>query len=106
MMRPEVDISYMLTEVVAPALHSIARPGEIESVLLAWQPERGPSVDAMPGLPLELRLTVTMSGEEFRLSMWNVGEPLLPAADARERLASHLQDFVAESQFGWGQFRR
>jgi hypothetical protein len=46
-----------------------------------------------------------MAGETFHISMWNVGEPVLSDADARERLASYLQDFIAESHFGRGELR-
>lgn len=100
MNRPNIDIAQMLANVVAPVLVAVARPGEVESLVLAWQPELGPT-----GLPLELRLTTTMAGETFHISMWNVGEPVLSDADARERLASYLQDFIAESHFGRGELR-
>jgi hypothetical protein len=36
---------------------------------------------------------------------WSVRADELDLADARQRLVSDLQDFVAESPFGWGRQR-
>ena len=49
----------------------------------------------------ELWLHVTAAGESFYLPL--TGDPSVQALE--ERLESNLQDWIAESKFGWGQQR-
>lgn len=68
-------------------------PTELESV--------GIGFDADARVLLEL----VVAGETSQHFLWGPDwEPETPA-DTRKRLASELQDFIAESLFGWGQER-
>lgn len=88
--RPEVV--EVVAEVVAPVVRGMTRPGEVDAVLVGW-------VDR------ELRLELTLRGETFHGPLWAPGEPPWSAPAARHRLASDLQDFIAESTFAWGELR-
>jgi hypothetical protein len=81
-------------------LRTLVHEGEsVDGVCLAWEgdpPSRGRS---------DLLLTLVVEGDTFR---WvAITQDALPEgeADARRRLASDLQDFVAESTFARGQLR-
>jgi hypothetical protein len=54
-------------------------------------------------------LSLTIRGEEFEYTFWAVGlsgeDPDTNLEHHREVLLSSLQDFVAESSFGWGELR-
>jgi hypothetical protein len=94
------DLSGLLERVVLPVLRTLVHEGEsVDGVCLAWEgdpPSRGRS---------DLLLTLVVEGDTFR---WvAITQDALPEgeADARRRLASDLQDFVAESTFARGQLR-
>ena len=50
-------------------------------------------------------LRVVVVGEAFGSWAWTPGQVDETAAELRARLASDLQDFIAESGFGWAQLR-
>jgi hypothetical protein len=81
----------LLDEVVSPVLRVLTRAGELEAV----------TVERTGG---EVRLELTLRGEIFRTTLWSPAVEEA-AADARDRLASDLQDFIAESRFAWSESR-
>jgi hypothetical protein len=81
----------LLDEVVLPVLRALTHPGEIEAV----------SVEHVDG---EVWAEVTLRGEIFRDAVWSPSVEEAPA-DARDRLASDLQDFISESRFARGEQR-
>jgi hypothetical protein len=54
---------------------------------------------------LTLTFTIVMNSETLQTTIWNVGEQVPLPDEARERLTSQLRDFIAESNFGWGERR-
>lgn len=88
--RPEVVEA--MAEVVVPVLRDLLRDGEVDSVSVGW-------VDG------ELWLEATLRGETFRDPLSARSDPPWSVPAARERLTSDLQDFIAESAFGWGEQR-
>jgi hypothetical protein len=81
----------LLDDVVSPVLRALTREGELEAV----------SVEHVDG---EVQLEVTLRGEIFRTTLWSPSVEEAPA-DARDRLASDLQDFISESRFAGGDQR-
>ena len=82
----------LLDDVVSPVLRALLRDGELEAL----------SVEHTGG---EVQLELTLRGEIFRTTLWSASIDE-PPADTRDRLASDLQDFIAESRFAWGDQRR
>lgn len=91
-MRSGPAVTEVLGTVVLPVLRQLTRDGEVDGVEVGW-------VDG------ELLLAITLRGETFRDPVWAPSDPPWSPETARERIASDLQDFIAESRFGWGQQR-
>jgi hypothetical protein len=53
----------------------------------------------------QLWLHVVACGEIFDFRIWSTDSPDDGAAELRARLTSDLQDWIAESRFGWGEQR-
>jgi hypothetical protein len=93
------DLPGLLERVVVPVVRTLFPDESIDGIALAWEgdpPSRGRS---------DLLLTLTVEAETFR---WiALTQETLPEPDvaARSRLASDLQDFIAESGFARGQLR-
>ncbi|GAA4755135.1 hypothetical protein GCM10025783_30360 [Amnibacterium soli] len=96
-------------DAVQPALQEILSPEELAETTtrVTWSAvaptglgRRRPMSDDEPLLPDAL-LEVRTLGEHK--GIWVDGAET--AAEAYERVRSDLQDFVAESKFGWGQLR-
>lgn len=92
-----------LKAAVAPALRGILTTEELASASV-----RVLAADA----PLASLADDTRLGPEMQLQVLVLGESLVVWVDEREsaqqayeRVRSDLQDFVAESAFGWGQLR-
>lgn len=85
------DLTAVLRDVLVPVLAQLLRPGELERVDLRQD-------DSTVWAELTLR------GEVAHLWVWT-GENALSDAALRARMASDLQDFIAESTFAWGQWR-
>ena len=122
--RDALDVESVLRTVVQPVVDELLRPAEVESVDLAWRPVRlpphpGPSPDrgpyqstlalGEPGWVTEDRLvlTVVAVGERFTFHLAEPDTPLdrVDRDWIADQLHSRLQDFVAESRFGWGELR-
>ncbi|WP_432512239.1 hypothetical protein [Kineococcus sp. SYSU DK001] len=92
--------------VALPVVTSLLSDEELEQVTI----HRG--IDGDPG---DVWITVAAAGEEFQDLLttppWHGGDPdgeqhsPLTAEDCAQRLADHLEDWIAESRFGWGQQR-
>ena len=93
------DVAELLSDVVVPVLDQLLRPGELDQVGLE-PPVTGPWP---PSEAVLLRVVVV--GEAFGSWAWTPGQVDETAAELRARLASDLQDFIAESGFGWAQLR-
>ena len=94
-----MDVAELFRDVVAPVLDQLLRPGELDGIRLdppvtgAWPPS------------VSVLLQVTAVGETCHFWAWNPGQVDESAAELRARLASDLQDFIAESRFGWAEQR-
>lgn len=82
-----------LADVVEPVTHAMLEPAELESVGIGFDSDA------------RVVLNLVVAGETSPHFLWGPDwEPETPA-DTRQRLASELHDFIAESRFGWGQER-
>ena len=96
----EPDLCSVQAEVVTPAVRRVlkpAEPAEINVRLIGPSPATG-------RWSVELQLMV--AGEEFLDIVFDSQPTHMSMADWADHLTSHLEDFVAESRFGWGQDRR
>ncbi|QXG74909.1 hypothetical protein KUM42_13740 [Modestobacter sp. L9-4] len=94
-----MDVAELLSDVVTPVLDQLLRPGELDQVELE-PPVTGPWPPTVA-----VRLRVVVVGEAFGFWAWTPGQVEETAPELRARLASDLQDHVAESRFGWSQLR-
>lgn len=85
----------LLGAVVAPVVAALLPDDDVEELSLYREVDDGPHVV----------LRVVAAGETFRFFVRAPGQAPESADDLRHRLAEDLQDFVAESSFGWGQQR-
>jgi hypothetical protein len=99
------SMPWVLSEIVSPALLKIMPDDPISLVRLARHPSPfvGPYADENAA-PLAVQIEVEVAGEVFVDIAYDPAT-MPSGADARNRLASNLADFVAESRFGWGQKR-
>jgi hypothetical protein len=118
----DIDLVVVLAGVVQ-VLKSLLRPNELELMSLGWSDERVPEFKA--GRATELRedgvfysdtpprfslrrtlvLALRLKGESFQAWLAAADDESFDAELACERLHSDLQDFIAESRFGWGELR-
>lgn len=91
-----MSLSDALSEVVAPAVRSVFRAGEVTEISVQFDPEL---------LGGSITLSLTAVGEQFLDLVVQGNIDGYRAEDWRERLRSDMADFVAESRFGWGQDR-
>jgi hypothetical protein len=98
------DIARALADAVAPALAAVFKPGEVESVRIAWE---GPVSlpDGSESKPTELNVHLVCVGEHHQSNIWSVGGGNYDAAELVDKLIEEFSDFVAESKWGWGQQR-
>ncbi|ABS03868.1 hypothetical protein [Kineococcus radiotolerans] len=92
--------------VALPVVTSLLREEELQQLTLHW------GIDGDPG---DVWITITAAGETFQdlLSSpsWHGGDTdgeqhsPFTAQECAQRLASHLEDWITESRFGWGQQR-
>jgi hypothetical protein len=129
-LRDELDLADVMGRVVLPVVRALLRPGELDSISLEWTTVRIPGWE-LPhgdegGAVFEAR---RLTAEEAARLPWDVvvrlvvriqakGETMIyEIVDADEtddidldwhedELFSRLQDFIAESRFGWGQLRK
>jgi hypothetical protein len=102
--REGFDITVLLSDVVAPALRSVFRAGEVESAQVAWE-ESVSLPDGTPSAPTELNVHLVCKGERHTSNLWTIGMQDYDREQLTEHLVIEFSDFVAESQFGWGQQR-
>lgn len=84
-----------------PALEAILTPNELEHNSMDVVTAKGEPVAPPTMISEDLLLRIFVYDDE--MGFW-----LYPPEDVTgftDRLRSELQDFVAESGFGWGQFR-
>lgn len=93
--RP-IHLAGVLEHIVSPVLQSMLRAQELDMIELVSTPS--PNGGA---IALHLRAC----DEEFTWFVIVPGQDPETVEDARTRLASELQDFIAESAFAWGQLR-
>ena len=94
-----MGLDELFADVVHPVLAQLLRPGQLSSAgvtcPLPWSgPPRG-----------DVLLRVVAVGEEFGVWLWTPGQVEESPAELRARLASDLQDHIAESRFGWAELR-
>jgi len=98
-----------LIDAVQPALREILTPAELAKTTtrVTWAPDsmtglgRRQTMDGDESLRPEALLEIRTLGEHK--GVWVSGEETV--SEVCERVRSDLQDFVAESNFGWGQLR-
>lgn len=91
-------VADVMALIVSPVLEVMLKPEELHAASLARR--QGPDSESHWYAELELNLV----GERF---IDRVYESTIDSSvtEWRNRLASNLQDFVAESRFGWGEWR-
>ena len=94
-----MDEAELLRTVVTPVLDQLLRPGELQSVRVIPETD-----DDWPD-SAEVSLRVVAVGEVFGFWVRVPGQVEESPAELRARLASDLQDFIAESRFGWAEQR-
>ena len=82
---------------VVPVLNALFGKDEIDDVRVVR--ESGERSER------EIRLSVTVQGEESGHFLWREGQAEESAEEMAVRLAGELQDFIAESRFAWGERR-
>lgn len=93
------DLPGLLERVVVPVVRALLPDESIDGIALTWEgdpPSRGRS---------DLLLTLTVENEMFRWIAVTQEAPRETVEAAQSRLASELQDFIAESGFARGQLR-
>lgn len=83
---------WALDQVISPVLGKMLVADELDSLAIY-------SADD------EIRLELVLAGESVIFHIWSRGWVSQSSVQVRRRLASELQDFIAESKFGWGQVR-
>jgi hypothetical protein len=102
--RNDFDIVKVLGDAVAPAVAAVFRPGEVESVLLTWE-EPITLQDGGQSKPTQLNVHLVCHGEEHISHVWEVGNQEYDSDVIKDHLINGFSDFVAESDWGWGQQR-
>ena len=91
--------------VVEPVVRSLLTEGELEQITVSW---------AANGDPGDVWVHVVAAGEVFGCWMFSRSWPghgpdgdhtTTTPQECAERLADQLEDWIAESRFGWGQQR-
>lgn len=122
--RDGLDLRAVFESVVSPTLAELFHPDELESAQLDWREVRIPVVPdrvERGGLyvssvhlgaiewttEVDLVLDLVAVGEHFSFYLATPGTPLdqIDLASIEAELYSQIQDFIAESRFGWGQLR-
>lgn len=85
----------ILGSVVIPVVAVLLPEEKIQQISIFNEDENGH----------ETQLRIIAEGETFRFHVRTPGQAHEPAEDMRHLLAEDLQDFIAESAFGWGQCR-
>lgn len=103
----EMTLERALSDIVLPSIGQVLKPGELRNVALGWGETEVLSPTGGPvGKVACLRLSLDVMGEIFIDVVYDAASaPNLEVDDLRSRLVSNLVDFVAESQFGWGENR-
>jgi len=94
-----VDLDELFRAVVTPVLDQMLRPGELDEVSVTPAP-----TGSWPGSEGTL-LRVVAVGEALHFWVPTPGVAAESPTELRARLASDLQDFIAESRFGWAELR-
>lgn len=104
----EMTLERALSDIVLPATSQVLKRDELRHLALGWgetdvlSPAGGQSTSTAACL----RLTLDVMGETFVDVIYDAASaPNLDLADLQQRLVSNLVDFVAESEFGWGEDR-
>lgn len=97
-----IDLDILCSKVAWPAVAAVLHPDELTSFKIEVRAQRGDGDFAVT-------LTVLAKSERYvdvvyESSWLDLGDH--PIEYLRERLVSNLQDFVAESEFGWGELRK
>lgn len=91
------DLGRVRSDVVEPVVAALLKPGELEDLKVTWG-HRSDQDD--------LSVMLTARGETFRDALWSpdwVGCDT--AAGVARRLADHLEDWLCETVFAWGEQR-
>ncbi len=90
----------VLTECVIPAIDALTEPGEITSIRVseASKDEGWPE-------PGALVVELVFAGETCTIYLLPSDGDRLDAMNGRGKVASDLQDFIAESAYAWGTLR-
>lgn len=97
------------TEVAIPALEAVLGGWAVEEIVLSvglldapGRPSLAPR-DAAAKQVVAVRLRVSVEGEEYSDLIFDEASAVhVDSAEYRARLVGNLEDFVAESRFGWG----
>ena len=102
--RDDFDIVKVLEEAVAPAVAAVFRQGEVESVSIAWE-EPITLENGAQSKPTQLNVHLVCHGERHTSNVWEIGNQVYDADVIKHHLINEFSDFIAESDWGWGQQR-
>lgn len=101
----QVGLLEVTSRLVVPIAAQLLRADEVrvvETVIGEHVPAR---IEGNHGPHASIFARLIVGEEEFRYELWS--EEWLPETweEVAERLGSSLQDWISESQFGWGELR-
>lgn len=88
-------MAVLTSEVVGPAISAVLKDDELGDAELTLRSSDDGN---------QVQMFLTVRGERFEDLIYDASMDY-PLSGWRDRLTSNLQDFVAESKFGWGQKR-
>lgn len=95
----DVTLRELRRRAVDPVIGGLLRPGELDELAVHW---------GEAGLPEDVWVRLVAGGEVFLQLLssraWE-GEQRAGAEELAARLADHLEDWICETRFGWGQQR-
>jgi hypothetical protein len=95
----DATLAELRRRAVDPVVAGLLRPGEVEELTVHWG-EAGPPGDVWVRLVARGEVFVDMLSSPAWEGERRAGAEVLAA-----RLADHLEDWICETRFGWGQRR-
>lgn len=102
------DLDRVRQQVVEPIVAALLHPGELDDLQVTWTtPQRLLHLEQYRGQrhQEDLFVLVTARGEEFYDILWHPDWGIETTAAVGRRLADHLEDWVCETRFAWGERR-
>jgi hypothetical protein len=93
-LRAEFELVAIISDVVTPALASVFKPGDVESVCVAWE-EPIRLTDGSESAPTRLNLHLVCRGEQHTSNLWTVRNQTYDLDELRARLVDEFSTLLA-----------